>query len=112
VLDGVRREGRRPLDAGLLQGGVEQPSGRPDERLAHDVLAVAGLLADQHDGGVGSAVAHDDLGGVAVEVAPPAGGCRGPERVQVRLGRNPRRRTGELGLDRGPLRRHPSASCR
>jgi hypothetical protein len=42
-------------------------AGRPDERLAGQVLLVAGLLADQHEIGPFWTLAGHRLGGVAIE---------------------------------------------
>ena len=48
VLDDVRDVSARPVDAGLVERLVEQPTGRTDERAAFAVLAVTGLFADEH----------------------------------------------------------------
>src|SRR5581483_212219 len=49
VLDGVRDVRRAAVDAGLVECAVEHLAGGADERLAGQVLLVAGLLADEHD---------------------------------------------------------------
>ena len=36
-------------DAGLIEGDVEDPAGRPDEGFSGNILLVARLLADEHD---------------------------------------------------------------
>jgi hypothetical protein len=56
------------VDADLFEGAVEELAGGADEGFAGEVFLVAGLFADEHDGGGGGAFAEDDLGGVAVEV--------------------------------------------
>jgi hypothetical protein len=48
VLDDVRHEGLLAVDARILECPIEQRARRPHERLAVEVLAVAGLLADEH----------------------------------------------------------------
>src|SRR5581483_2328278 len=72
VLDGVRDVGLRPVDARLLERPVEQLAGRPDERLAREILLVSRLLADEQHLGVSGALAEDGLRRVPVEVAPAA----------------------------------------
>jgi hypothetical protein len=62
---------------GPRQRLVQQPPGRADESLAPQVLVVAGLLAYQHQGRMGRALARHRLRGVVPEVAAAAG-------VQVR----------------------------
>ena len=47
---------------GLLQPSVKDPPGRPHERVPLAILAVAGLLADQHDVCMPRALAHHALG--------------------------------------------------
>jgi hypothetical protein len=64
VLDHIRHVDLAPVDPSLLQRPVEELSGRPDERVPFDVLAVPGLLADQHQLGSGRTFAEDGLGGV------------------------------------------------
>ena len=54
MLDRIGDEGVFPGDAGVMQGLVENAAGRTDERLAGNVLFVARLLADQHEGGAAS----------------------------------------------------------
>jgi len=53
VLDDVRDVGQLAVDPRLLECLVEQPAGGADERLASQVLLIAGLLADEHDLSVG-----------------------------------------------------------
>src|SRR5205085_8990908 len=69
VLDRVRDVHGVTVDAGLLERVVEHPSGRPDERLALEVLPVARLLADHHDLRAGTAFTEHRLGRVPVQVA-------------------------------------------
>src|SRR5919198_1041511 len=38
-----------PVDAGLLEGAIQKAPGWADERFALDVLAIAGLLSNEHD---------------------------------------------------------------
>jgi hypothetical protein len=48
VLDGVGEVYLRAVEAGLVQGPVQDPPGRPDERTSLLVLLIAGLLTDEH----------------------------------------------------------------
>jgi hypothetical protein len=68
VLHDVRDVHGRAIDAGLGQRLVQQASRGTDERLAGDVLAVAGLLPHQHQLRALAALAEHGLGRVAVEV--------------------------------------------
>jgi len=72
VLDGVGHVDAAARDAGGLQALVEDAAGGSDERLALDVLAVAGLLADQHHRGLPRAVAEHGLRRVLPEIAAAA----------------------------------------
>src|SRR5205085_2463985 len=66
---------------------VEQPPRRADERTSLDVLAVAGLLADQHDARLRGASAEHALGRVLPKPAAAAavdGGAHGWERHPLR----------------------------
>jgi len=92
VLDHVRHVGERAVDPGLLERLVEEASGRADERASLAVLAVAGLLADEHGAGAGAALAEDGLGGRAPERARLAAGRGLAERGKGGTGRDERRR--------------------
>ena len=61
VLDDVGDEGRLAIDPGLRQRLVQEPAGRAHERLALEVLVIAGLLADEHPAGRDRALAEDGL---------------------------------------------------
>jgi hypothetical protein len=74
VLDRVGDEDLLTLDAGFHQHGIEETAGRPDERTAGAVLAIAGLLADQHERCRHRPLPEHDLGRVPVERAVGAGG--------------------------------------
>jgi hypothetical protein len=52
-------------DSGTLEPLVEDATGRADERMPLDVLAVAGLPADEHHARVRVALAHDRLRGLS-----------------------------------------------
>jgi hypothetical protein len=69
VLDHVGDVGVAWGDPGLIETLVEDPARRADERVAFDVLAVAGLLADQHQRRRLRAFAHYRLRGPLMEVA-------------------------------------------
>src|SRR5208283_2969193 len=51
MLDRIGDEGLFPGDAGVIQRLVEDAAGRTDKRFAGNVLFVARLLANQHEGG-------------------------------------------------------------
>jgi hypothetical protein len=59
-------------DPGLFEALIEDAAGRTDERMPFYVLAVARLLADEHEVGVARAFAHDGLRGAFPQVAGPA----------------------------------------
>jgi hypothetical protein len=61
-LDHVGDEDLLAVDAGVAERPVEELPGRADERLPHDVLAIARLLAEEHDGRRREAAAEDGLG--------------------------------------------------
>jgi hypothetical protein len=75
----------------LLQSAVEDLPGRPDERMALAVLAVAWLLANEHHPGPRRTLADDDLGGMLGEVARVASRRRVAEPRQRRPLGNRRR---------------------
>jgi len=69
VFDRVGDVDLAPVDAHLLERLIEETSGRTDEWLAFNVLAVARLLADEHDLGMLGALPEDRLGAGLVKVA-------------------------------------------
>jgi len=79
----LHRIGDEDLGAGnsrLRQRPVEDTSGRADERLAAEVLLVAGLLADEDDLGGPLPLPEDGLGRFLPEVAGLAVGRGIPPR--------------------------------
>jgi hypothetical protein len=72
VLHDVRDEDALAVDACLVESPVEQLTGRAHERLAGEILAIARLLADEHDAGRDPALTEDGLGGPLPEIARPA----------------------------------------
>ena len=72
VLDRVRLVDALVVEARALQRDVQHVAGRPDERVTLDVLAVAGLLADEHELGMLRPLAEDGLRRRAPEVAAAA----------------------------------------
>jgi hypothetical protein len=62
----VARNGR------LLQGASQEAAGRPDKRLAGEVLTIAGLLAHEHQPGAERALTGDHLRCTLIKVAAPA----------------------------------------
>jgi hypothetical protein len=69
VLDRVREIHVAPLDLRVGERLVEDASGRSDERVAGEVLAVAGLLAHQHHAGRRRAFPEHGLRRPTVEIA-------------------------------------------
>ena len=98
----VRHVHHRAIDAGVLERLVEQLSGRPDERLALQVLLVAGLLADEDDVRLRGALAEDGLRPGLVERAGGAARRGFAELRQARPLRDERRG----GLVERELSRH------
>ena len=94
VLDGVGEVDRRAVDVEVGEDLIEDAAGGADEGQALQVFLVAGLLADEHEGGGLVEVderrgdAGHDLGGVAVEVAPLAGGEGGVDGREGVVGRD------------------------
>lgn len=74
--------GGRSIDSGFGEGAVEQLAGGADEGFAGDVFVIAGLLADDHDAGIGGAFAEDGAGGVLPKRADAAGFGKFPEFVE------------------------------
>src|SRR4029453_10481694 len=69
VLHDVGHVGLAPGDPGLLERAGEAAPGRADERMAGAVLAIARLLADEHQAGAGASLAEDRLRRMPPEVA-------------------------------------------
>ncbi len=74
VLDGVRQVHLRHVDARRFQRLAQYHSGRPDERVALAIFAVARLFADEQQPGARRPLAEHGLGRIPVEVAAPAAG--------------------------------------
>jgi hypothetical protein len=74
MLDYVRLVGVRRIDARLLERSVEHPSTGPHERLAETVLAIARLLAHEHQRRGGRAFSEHRLRRASPERAGPARG--------------------------------------
>ena len=72
MLHGIGDKCLSARNAGVGERAIEQSSGRPDERLAGEVLLVARLLADQHHACAAGALARHRLGGICVQRAAPA----------------------------------------
>ena len=88
VLDDVRDVGELAVDARLLERPVEQLAGGADERPAGEILLVAGLLADEHQLGLGPSLAEDGLRAAAPEVARSATLRRVRELAEGRIRRD------------------------
>jgi hypothetical protein len=67
VLYCIRQVELAAIDAGACEGLVEEAPGRPDERPPADILLVAGLLADEHDGSIARPLPENRLRGLAIE---------------------------------------------
>src|SRR3984893_9911578 len=76
VLDGVRDVDASTIDARFLERLIEDAPGRTDEGLAFDILAIARLLAHEHDLGMLRPLAKDGLGAGLVEVTRATAGGR------------------------------------
>src|SRR5688572_1341158 len=117
VLDRVRHVDLVPGDLGLGQALGEDPAGGPDERLPLDVLAVAGLLTDEHHPGLRRAAPEHGPGGVAVKAAALARAARlpeGPQRATLgkeRPGGGWLARAHGLSVTRRGRRRYALAPC-
>jgi hypothetical protein len=72
VLDHVADIRVATVDARPIECLVEHPAGRPDERVTLAILAVARLLADEHQPRPGTSLSHHRLGGVLVQLAGAA----------------------------------------
>jgi len=72
--------------AEFLQGAVEHPARRPDEGPPLEILAIARLLADQHQLRPRRAFPPHRLGGGLTERTFPAAGSGLAQRLQARLG--------------------------
>jgi hypothetical protein len=73
-----------PLDAGALQGAVEQPSGWTDERFAGAILRVARLFTHQHQARAARPFPEDGLRRPFPELAPAASLRSVPHRLETR----------------------------
>src|SRR5262245_13594222 len=72
MLDRIGDEHLRARNSRLCQRAVEDAPRRADERLAAEILLVAGLLADEHDVSGSAALARHRLRCVLVERAARA----------------------------------------
>src|SRR5438874_4132414 len=106
VLDDIGDVDLAPVDARVLQRLVEELPGRPDERLALQVLLVAGLLADEDDVSLRGALAEDGLRPGLVE---RAGGAARRSFAELRQAR-PLRAERRGGLVQRQLPRHEIAA--
>jgi hypothetical protein len=83
VLDRVGQVDVLARQARLRQGLVEDAAGWADEGETLQVLAIAGLLADEKDRGPRRSAAEDGLGGRAVERAAATPARRALQDAQV-----------------------------
>ena len=90
VFHGVRDVDLFAIEPGFLHRFIQQPPGRPDERMSLAILFVAGHFADHHDSGIRRSFAEHDLRGVPVQVAAAALGRGRLKQRQFMRRRNPR----------------------
>src|SRR5689334_11672645 len=76
VLDSIREINVAPANAGFHQRFVQDASGWSHEGMSLQVFLIARLLSDEHDRRMGGSFAKDGLGGMLVQVASRAAGCR------------------------------------
>ena len=72
MLDRIRDIDGGAVDAGVGEAFVEDPSGRPDERMALLVLLIAGLLADEDHLGGPLPLPEHALGRAGPQITGPA----------------------------------------
>jgi hypothetical protein len=75
------------IDACGIETFIKQLTGWSDERLSLLVFAITRLFPHEEDGGMGSALPKDDLGGFAIKVASTTLLCRFPQAVEAVVGR-------------------------
>src|SRR5579859_7530408 len=83
VLDRVGHVHARAFDAGFGEPLVQETARRADKRFALDVLAVTGLLADEHQRGLAGALPEDRLRRVLPEAAPATPFGRAAQAVEI-----------------------------
>src|SRR6185312_5913916 len=83
VLHGIGDVDLVAIDTGGHQRLVQEPSRRPDERVALPVLLIAGLLTDEHDARVTRPLAEHGLRRASIEVAAGTPGGLLPEHLQA-----------------------------
>jgi hypothetical protein len=88
VLDDVRDVCVPRGDSSALEALIEHPPRWANERVTLDVLAVARLLANQHQGGPAGALSHHRLGRAGIEIASATGMHRALQIAQGRALRN------------------------
>jgi len=84
VLHDIAHERLLAPDAGIVECPTQQLAGRPDERVALDVLTVARLLAEEEQGRVARPLSEDGLGGAGEQVTGRAARGDGPRGLQAR----------------------------
>ena len=83
VLDRIGDVDAVAIDSRLVEHAVEELPGGPDEGMAVAILAVAGLLAHEHQASVGRALTEHRLGRPRVEFARRAPGRLAPKIGEV-----------------------------
>src|SRR5207247_1262722 len=83
VLDGIGDIGLGTVDAGIVEGAVEQLARRPDEWPSGDVFGVARLLADEEQRRSDVAFAEDGLRAALPQLAGAAARRCLAQRIQI-----------------------------
>src|SRR5262249_41687735 len=73
MLDRVGHIGPLAVEPGRRQRAVEDLSGRSDKRATGQILLVAGLFADKHQGRIGGTFSEYSLGGAGMQRTACAG---------------------------------------
>jgi hypothetical protein len=93
VLDRIGDVAAVTIYASLFQALVEKAASGTNKRLARQILLIARLFSDKDDLGILRTVSEDEMSGVAIEIATPAGFGIASECLE-------RRRIGMIALKR------------
>jgi len=66
-----------------VRGAIQHPSCRPNEWRSLQILAVAGLLADEEEPGRRRSIPEDGLRRARPQLAGPASGCQLAQRLEA-----------------------------
>lgn|GEM_PF-5154924 len=76
VLNGIGHEDVASPEARILQGSIEEPTGRPNEGPAGTVFVITRLLTHKHDLRLDAALSWNNLRGISIEGAACAASFR------------------------------------